>query len=270
MILVTACVGIFALNLFNMPINKEAYLEIKQELGGKAVLVAVSKTKPVEDILALYSEGQRDFGENYVQELVDKQPQLPSDIRWHFIGHLQSNKIKYLISFVHLIQGVDSLKLLKEINKQAAKAGRVVDVLLQVFIAREETKFGLDAAGLAETLTTVLSSPSDWANIRIRGLMGMASNSDDPKQVQNEFHALRQLFDTNFGPTPGSPQSGNVTTPGSPQTGNVSTPDATRPPGAPDIPPAILSMGMSGDYQLAVAEGSTMVRVGSLLFGKRG
>jgi pyridoxal phosphate enzyme (YggS family) len=216
-----------------MAIDLEKYKEIQARLGSAVSLVAVSKTKPVEDIRALYEAGQRDFGENYVQELVDKQPQLPPDIRWHFIGHLQSNKVRYLIPFVHLIHGVDSLRLLKEINKQAAKTGRVVDVLLQVFIAREETKFGLDSAELADLLQTVRAVPAEWANVRVRGLMGMASFSEDANAVREEFKVLKSLFDKYF--------SG----------------------------PAILSMGMSGDYQLAVAEGSTMVRLGSLLFGKR-
>jgi pyridoxal phosphate enzyme (YggS family) len=219
-----------------MPIDREAYLRVKQEIGEKAVLVAVSKTKPVEDILALYNEGQRDFGENYVQELVEKQAQLPADIRWHFIGHLQTNKVKNIIPFVYLIHGVDSLRLLAEINKQAAKAGRIADVLLQVHIAEEETKFGLDAAALDELLAAVRSDPAGWANVRIDGLMGMASFSEDKDAVRAEFHTLRKLFDAHFTALTGS---------------------------------GILSMGMSGDYQLAVAEGSTMVRIGSLLFGKR-
>ena len=209
-------------------------MDVKASLEEKAVLVAVSKTKPAEDILALYAEGQRDFGENYVQELVDKQAQLPSDIRWHFIGHLQSNKVRYIIPFIHLIHGVDSGKLLKEINKQAAKTGRIVDVLLQVHIAQEETKFGLDATELADLLQTIKTAPAEWANVRVRGLMGMASFSDDLAMVKAEFGALKGLFDTHF------------------------------------TPPAILSMGMSADYQLAVEQGSTMVRIGSLLFGKRG
>lgn len=234
---VTVRVGIFALNLFNVPINKDAYLDVKASLEEKAVLVAVSKTKPAEDILALYAEGQRDFGENYVQELVDKQPRLPSDIRWHFIGHLQSNKVKYIISFVHLIHGVDSLSLLKEIHKQALKVGRVVDVLLQVYIAREETKFGLDVAELEDLLQQIQATPAEFSNVRVRGLMGMASFSNNPESILAEFRSLRRLFDKYF---------------------------------APSDPPPILSMGMSGDYQLAVAEGSTMVRIGSLLFGKRG
>jgi len=220
-------------------ILQSAYSDIVNELGADVQLVAVSKTKPVEDIRALYDLGQRDFGENYVQELVDKQSQLPSDIRWHFIGHLQSNKVRYIIPFVYLIHGVDSLRLLKEINRQAAKAVRIADVLLQVHIAEEETKFGLDAAELDELLMAVRSNPAEWANVRIKGLMGMASFSEDADAVRAEFHTLKQLFDAHFTA---------LTGPGS----------------------GILSMGMSGDYQLAVAEGSTMVRIGSLLFGKRG
>ena len=217
-----------------MAADIRSWREILSQLGDSVVLVAVSKTKPVEDILALYSEGQRDFGENYVQELVNKQAQLPGDIRWNFIGHLQSNKVKYIISFVHLIHGVDSLRLLKEIARQAAKAGRVVDVLLQVHIAREETKFGLDAEELGQVMATVQQAPGEWSAIRIRGLMGMASNTPDVSLVSTEFRQLRTLFDRWF------PAGG------------------------------ILSMGMSADYQLAVKEGSTMVRIGSLLFGQRG
>ncbi len=216
-----------------MAIDLEKYREILAQLGS-VQLVAVSKTRPAEDILALYEAGQRDFGENYVQELVDKQPQLPADIRWHFIGHLQSNKVKYIISFVHLIHGVDSLRLLKEIDRQAAKAGRVVDVLLQMHIAQEETKFGLDTDELAGLLQAVHAAPGEWANVRIRGLMGMASFSDDPAAVRGEFKLLKELSDKYF------------------------------------TSPVILSMGMSADYQLAVDEGSTLVRIGSLLFGKRG
>ena len=216
-----------------MSINREAYQALRNLLV-EITLVAVSKTKPIEDILALYSEGQRDFGENYVQELVEKQQQLPADIRWHFIGHLQSNKVKYIISFVHLIHGVDSLRLLKEIDRQAAKAGRIVDVLLQVHIAREETKFGLDAGELEQVMETVRGGADDWAHVRIRGLMGMASNTEDVDAVRAEFRGLKVLLDRWF------PAGG------------------------------ILSMGMSGDYQLAVKEGSTMVRIGSLLFGSRG
>lgn len=214
--------------------NGEAYSELKKKLGEKITLVAVSKTKTAEDILALYELGQRDFGENYVQELVDKHAKLPDDIRWHFIGHLQSNKVKQMIPFVYLMHGVDSLRLLNEINKQASKIPRVVDVLLQVHIAREETKFGLEAGELAQVMETVRANPGQWAHVRVRGLMGMASNTEDREIVASEFRGLKALLDQYF------PSEG------------------------------ILSMGMSGDYQLAVKEGSTMVRIGSLLFGKRG
>lgn len=212
-----------------MSVNAEKYREILAELQGKAQLVAVSKTKPAEDIRALYDLGQRDFGENYVQELVDKQGSLPADIRWHFIGHLQSNKVKYIAAFVHLIHGVDSARLLQEIGKQAVKAGRTIDVLLQVHIAREETKFGLDAAELEAVMQT--GAP---AGVRVRGLMGMASNTEDQAAVQAEFRQLKALFDRFF------PAGG------------------------------FLSMGMSADYPIAVAEGGNMVRIGSLLFGRRG
>ncbi|HPH32788.1 MAG TPA: YggS family pyridoxal phosphate-dependent enzyme, partial [Chitinophagaceae bacterium] len=163
----------YELNL-NMGVNKDAFLAISTELKNNGVtLVAVSKTKPASDILELYTQGQRDFGENYVQELVDKAAQLPADIRWHFIGHLQSNKVKFIAPFVHLVHGVDSLKLLQEINKQALKQGKVIDCLLQVFIAREETKFGLDESELEEVMA-YLSKDQPLKNIRIRGFMGMA------------------------------------------------------------------------------------------------
>ncbi len=220
-----------------MSINIKVYKEIIKELKEKNVqLVAVSKTKPVEDIKQLYDLGQRDFGENYVQELVDKQPKLPNDIRWHFIGHLQSNKVKFIIPFVHLIHGVDSLKLLKEINKQATKHHREVDCLLQVHIAEEETKFGFDE----ETLMAINSSElNELGNIRVRGLMGMASFSEDENKVRTEYKNLKALFDK---------FSQLQTTNHKPQT---------------------LSMGMSGDYKIAIEEGSTMVRVGSLIFGER-
>lgn len=221
-----------------MAVNIQVYQEIQSFCSQKNVtLVAVSKTKPVKDIQALYDMGQRDFGENYVQELVEKQPQLPADIRWHFIGHLQSNKVKYIASFVQLIHGVDSLKLLKEINKQAAKHNRVIDVLLQVHIAKEETKFGLDAAELDQLLHT--PELTGLKNIRIIGLMGMASFSDDAELVRSEFKSLKALFDKH------SSQS------------TINNQLST------------LSMGMSGDYQIAIEEGSNMVRIGSLLFGAR-
>jgi pyridoxal phosphate enzyme (YggS family) len=228
-------------------INKETYEAIKKELQQKNVtLIAVSKTKPIEDILALYNLGQRDFGENYVQELADKEAQLPKDIRWHFIGHLQSNKVKYIAPFVRLIHGVDSESVLKEINKQALKTNRIIDVLLQVHIAQEETKFGFSE----EELNLIISQYENlkMPGVSIRGLMGMASFSDDMYLVRSEFAFLKKLFDKVH--------------------------SAFRlPPSALSIKPSpftILSMGMSGDYKIAVEEGSTMVRIGSLIFGERG
>lgn len=215
-----------------MSVNKELYFQLRDQLIKSGVtLVAVSKTKPVEDIRELYELGQRDFGENYVQELVDKQVQLPNDIRWHFIGHLQSNKVKYIASFVHLIHGVDSASLLKEINKQGLKNDRVIDCLLQVYIAQEETKFGLDEKELDELMKMPV-----YPNAHIKGLMGMASFSSDVALVQQEFGMLKNLF-TKY---------------------THAHPEFT-----------VLSMGMSGDYNMAIQEGSTMVRIGSLLFGKR-
>ncbi len=219
-----------------MPVNTENYSAIKAELDAKqVVLVAVSKTKPVGDILALYELGQRDFGENYVQELVEKQQQLPADIRWHFIGHLQTNKVKLIVPFVQLIHGVDSLKLLKEINKEAGKAGRVVDCLLQVHIAEEETKFGFSVEELSQLLAG--EETTSMNNIRICGLMGMASFTGDLNKIRSEFKALKRIFDHHARL----------------QTANC----------------RLLSMGMSGDYKIAAEEGSTMVRIGSLLFGER-
>lgn len=220
-----------------MAINTEKYRELINELKDRATLVAVSKTKPVEDIKALYALGQRDFGENYVQELTDKQPQLPTDIRWHFIGHLQSNKVKYIAPFVHLIHGVDSLKLLQEINKQAAKNNRVIDCLLQVHIAKEETKFGMDETELKEAGSLLTNSAMN--NVRVVGLMGMASFSEDMNLVRSEFRYLKSLYNK-F-----NQSSANHYT--------LQT----------------LSMGMSGDYKIAVEEGSNMVRIGSLIFGER-
>jgi pyridoxal phosphate enzyme (YggS family) len=188
--------------------------------------------KHLSQVGVLYDLGHRNFGENYVQELTEKAEKLPRDIRWHFIGHLQSNKVKFIIPFVQLIQGVDSLKLLKEINKQAAKAGRVVDCLLQIHIAQEETKFGLDRNELQE----VLADTGRLPNVRVLGLMGMASFTDDWDKVKKEFGELKSIF------------------------------DAAR-QNHPEL--QILSMGMSSDYQIAIEEGSNMVRIGSLLFGER-
>lgn len=221
-----------------MPVSLNNYNAIKNSLDAKEVtLVAVSKTKPVEDILELYQLGQRDFGENYVQELVDKQAQLPKDIRWHFIGHLQSNKVKYIAPFVHLIHGVDSASLVKEVNKQALKNGRTIDVLLQVFIASEETKFGLDDNELAAIVDGF--KKAEYGNVRVVGLMGMASFTENLTIVRAEFKKLKGIFDS-------LPASGIV-----------------------NIKPQFLSMGMSADYPIAIEEGSNMVRIGSLLFGTR-
>ena len=223
-----------------MAINEQQYKEIKEKLSAyNATLIAVSKTKPVEDIQALYALDQRDFGENYVQELTEKQSGLPADIRWHFIGHLQSNKVKYIMPFVHLIHGVDDYKLLKEINKQAAKHNRVIDCLLQVHIAQEETKFGLSDKELEQIVHDVTNNVSLFSNICIKGFMSMASNTDDSNKIRDEFHHLKALFD------------------------KYVTLSATN------FQLSILSMGMSSDYVMALEEGSTMVRIGSLLFGAR-
>lgn len=221
---------------YHMAVNVDAYRKLKSWLDEKEVtLVAVSKIQPVERILELYNLGQRDFGENYVQELVDKEARLPKDIRWHFIGHLQTNKVKYIAPFVHLIHGVDSLKLLKEINKQGAKINREIKVLLQMHIAQEETKFGLNEAELQELLKSIKQEP--LTNVEIQGLMGMASFTENTAQVEKELSTLKKYFD----------QGKNVLN-------SFST----------------LSMGMSGDYEMAIKEGSNMVRIGSLLFGARG
>jgi len=219
-----------------MPVAIEKYQEIKSFLDQKQVaLVAVSKTKPQEDIQELYALGQRDFGENYVQELVEKEAALPKDIHWHFIGHLQSNKVKYIAPFVYLIHGVDSFKLLIEINKQAAKNNRVISVLLQMHIAKEETKFGMDAT----ELKAAIEGAAELNHINIIGLMGMASFSDDPLVVQPEFAYLNGLYQEHK----------------KLKTDNIDF--------------SILSMGMSGDYQLAIENGSNLIRIGSLLFGAR-
>lgn len=222
-----------------MAVQKEYYQQLISELSKqKVALVAVSKTKPAEEILELYNLGQRDFGENYVQELVDKAAQLPKDIRWHFIGHLQTNKVKFIASFVQLIHGVDSLKLLKEINKEAAKNNRVIDCLLQIYIAQEETKFGLDEG----ELNLIISQSADllMSSVRVTGLMGMASFTDDMNKVRAEFGKLKEIFDHHS----------------KLQTLNFKL--------------QTLSMGMSSDYKVAIQEGSNIVRIGSLLFGKRG
>ena len=223
-----------------MPVNLNSYKQISDELQKKNVtLVAVSKTKPAEEILELYELGQRDFGENYEQELTDKYDQLPKDIHWHFIGHLQSNKVKYIAPFVSLIHSVDSSKLLKEINKQGKKNNRVIDCLLQVYIAKEETKFGLNEDELHELINTNYTNLSNYRNVRICGLMGMASFTDDMEKVRDEFKFLKSLFDKYAEFSIFNFQF------------------------------SILSMGMSADYSVAAEEGSNMVRIGSLLFGQR-
>jgi PLP dependent protein len=219
-----------------MAVNEIAYQQIVKDLRDqKVVLVAVSKTKPVEDIQALIDLGQNDFGENYVQELVEKQPKLSADVNWHFIGHLQTNKVKQIISFVHLIHSVDSLKLLTEINKQAQKVNRVVDCLLQVHIAKEETKFGMNE----QEVYAVLDQLPGLQNVNIKGLMGMATFSDDADIIRREYKYLKQFYDKLINEIPAC------------ATFNI------------------LSMGMSSDYKIAIEEGSTLVRIGSLIFGER-
>lgn len=222
-----------------MAVDLQAYKQLKETLDAKGItLIAVSKTKPVEDIQALYDAGHRDFGENYVQELVQKQSVLPKDIRWHFIGHLQSNKVKMIAPFVHMIHGVDSIKLLEVVDKEGRKAGRKINALLQVHIAKEETKFGLDLQEARQAASAYFLEKK-YEHVELCGLMGMASFSDDQQLVETEFNSLKHLFD------------------------EVKTvhKNATQ--------FNTLSMGMSGDYALAIQCGSTMVRVGSLLFGKR-
>ena len=223
-----------------MAINQSGYSSILSELKTSGTtLVAVSKTKPVEDLQELYGLGQRDFGENYVQELVGKQPVLPGDIRWHFIGHLQSNKVKYIASFVHLIHGVDSLKLLEAIDKEGRKLGKTINCLLQVYIASEETKYGFDLQEVRQVAAHYFLEKK-FGNVKICGLMGMASFTEDQTIVENEFKSLKSMFDEIRHSYPELAAEFNV-----------------------------LSMGMSGDYKLAIQCGSNMVRIGSLIFGSR-
>ena len=209
-------------------------IQIKSTLPEHVTLVAVSKTKPVSNLMEGYEVGQRIFGENKIQEMTEKWKQMPKDIQWHRIGHVQTNKVKFMAPFVSLIHGVDSFKLLEEINKQAKKNNRIIDCLLQIHIAEEETKFGLNE----EELFSLLSSDDfqQQKNIRIVGLMGMATFTDDKEQVKKEFNQLKSIFDQ-------SKMNNSQFT--------------------------ILSMGMSGDYQLAIECGSTMVRIGSSIFGER-
>ncbi len=213
---------------------KENLQHIKSQLPERVTLVAVSKTKPIELIQEAYQAGQRNFGENYIQELEDKHKQLPADIHWHAIGHLQSNKVKYIAPFVYLIHGVDSLKLLQEINKQAQKNNRIIDCLLQLFIAKEETKFGFSFEE-CESLFKI-GEIDKLPNIRVVGFMGMATNTDNKTQIRNEFRSLKNFFS-------------HISS----LTSHIS----------------ILSMGMSSDYKIAIEEGSTMIRIGSSIFGER-
>lgn len=224
-----------------MPI-KQNLLEIQSQLPENVTLVAVSKTKPVSDLMEAYNAGQRIFGENKIQEMTDKWQQMPKDIEWHMIGHVQSNKVKYMIPYVKLIHGVDSLKLLKEINRLAAKWRKKVDCLLQIHIAEEETKFGLDETELNELLQS--EELKTFQNIRITGLMGMATFTDNHEQIKKEFLHLKSIFDQY-------------------------SIDAINRVYTENIDMKTLSMGMSGDYQLAIECGSTMVRIGSSIFGTR-
>lgn len=212
-------------------------LSIKNNLPEHVTLVAVSKTKPVSDLMEAYEAGQRIFGENKIQEMTEKWEQMPKDIQWHMIGHVQTNKVKFMAPFVQLIHGVDSLKLLKEINKQAFKNNRTIDCLLQIYIAEEETKFGLDE----EEVTALLNSAEfkEMKNIRIVGLMGMATFTDNQEQIKKEFTHLKSVFD---------------------KLKSLHTDNCQL---------NTLSMGMSGDYKLAIDCGSTMIRVGSSIFGNR-
>ena len=212
---------------------------IKSQLPANVTLVAVSKTKPVADLMEAYDAGQRIFGENKIQEMTDKWEIMPKDIEWHMIGHVQTNKVKYMAPYVSLIHGVDSLKLLREINKQAAKNNRVIDCLLQVYIAEEESKFGLDEQELEEMLKQVQHDKDNFKNIKIVGLMGMATFTENQNQIEKEFKHLKTIFD---------------------KYSKLNTENCQL---------NTLSMGMSGDYQLAISCGSTMVRIGSSIFGSR-
>ncbi len=210
----------------------------RQTADQQVTLVAVSKTKSVADIMEAYNAGQRIFGENMVQELVDKQEQMPDDIEWHLIGHLQSNKVKYIAPFIAMIQSVDSLKLLQEINKQALKHKRVIDCLLQVYIADEDTKYGLSFDEAIELLRS--NEFAELKNIRIRGLMGIATNTEKEKQLKEEFYELKTFFD------------------------GVKVSFFRK-----DDNFNVVSMGMSSDYEIAIEQGSNMIRVGSTIFGSR-
>lgn len=239
-----------------------------------ATLVAVSKTKPVDAIQAVYNTGHRIFGENYVQELVEKESLLPKDIKWHFIGHLQSNKVKMIAPFVSLIHGVDSFSLLKEIDKQAKRNERVIECLLQIHIAKEETKFGLSF----DEAEALISYPEfhKLKNICVKGLMGMATLTGDRDEIRNEFHSLSDYFEQLrvrlFKPMKLNGKQPHMLSPIPEELKSKQlSSDVQLPPdsGATNLKPEILSMGMSSDYKIALIEGSTMVRIGSLIFGER-
>lgn len=218
---------------------KENLLKIKSSIPENVTLVAVSKTKPVADLMEAYNAGQRIFGENKIQEMTEKWEQMPKDIQWHMIGHIQTNKVKFMAPYVSLIHGVDSLKLLHEINRQALKNNRIIDCLLQIHIAEEETKFGLDEQELAGIIRFITQNNEIYKNIRIVGLMGMATFTENQNQIKKEFEHLKSIFD---------------------KLQNLNTENCQM---------NTLSMGMSGDYQLAISCGSTMVRIGSSIFGGR-
>ena len=213
--------------------------EIKSQLPNHVTLVAVSKTKPVADLMEAYNAGQRIFGENKIQEMTEKWEEMPKDIQWHMIGHVQTNKVKFMAEYVSLIHGVDSLKLLQEINKQALKHNRVIDCLLQIYIAEEESKFGLDEEELNGILRFITQNSEIYKNIRIVGLMGMATFTENQNQIKKEFQNLKTIFD---------------------KINKLSIVNYQL---------SIISMGMSGDYKLAIECGSTMVRIGSSIFGTR-
>ena len=217
---------------------KSSLENITASLPPHVTLVAVSKTWPVEDLMEAYEAGQRIFGENKVQEMAEKFEQMPKDIEWHMIGHVQTNKVKYMAPFVKLVHGVDSLKLLTEINRQALKNGRVIDCLLQMHIAEEDTKFGLDEKELQDIIAS--AEFKELENIRVVGLMGMATFTEDEEQVRKEFIHLKTIFDT-----------------------------LAKQPETPNLKPETLSMGMSGDYKIAIECDATMVRIGSSIFGTR-
>jgi pyridoxal phosphate enzyme (YggS family) len=219
-----------------MEVIQENLLRVKNSLPPHVTLVAISKTKPVEDIVVAYHAGQEIFGENKVQELMEKQELMPKDIQWHLVGHLQTNKVKYIAPFIALIHSVDSLKLLEEIHRQGMKINRKIPVLLQIYIAKEETKFGLDEKELNE----ILEHKNEFPSVQFCGLMGMATNTEDMNVVRNEFNYLKTLFD----------QIRSRYFPG-------------------ELSFKEISMGMSSDYEIAIEEGSTMVRVGSSIFGTR-